>query len=355
MESLSLHILCALRLYDRVALPGVGFFHIQYRSAHYDKDNSTFLPPIYELTFEEDNAAQDNYLLKSYIRKNQYSRKEASEALREAVEKLLNELDNQGEVSLEGIGKFSFNEGVITFAADLAFNQLLPILKTRQQDIEEKEDDSSREEILVPYSEEEEEEQDSVDHIPADYHYHKPDYYYIPIHRGFANIAACLLLVVIVALAAILPVGTTNQAATASIIPLTESTALQKPKQDLSAKLISESKAAIAEDTKMENTISVTDKDTVPGASSLSTKPYLNEKADTLPKFYAVVAAFKSEREAHKFIEMQKGNPARYEIIKKSTNYLITVSSATEKQDLQQELPLIRSTYPDAWIYEIPS
>lgn len=378
MKRLSTHILSLLRLYDSVALPGVGFFSLRYLPAYIDRELSSFIPPRFLLLFTRDSEAESPLLAKSYMRKEGISSKAARKLVELDIEKFLEALKESGEVSLPGIGVFSENEGNIRFKQDFCLNPPLPpvsLYPSYEEELEEEQDSNLAENLeeasettvpeLNPVEETETEvEEPAVEPVLQEpeievpvmeepvmeepvrvqpevrehFRHANPDYYYLPIHKKLAKVAACIMLVIIVGLATFLPIGRPQSApSTAAITPISSVDPTPVEPQ--------EPEEIIFEEDSVEEVI--------PGATSLETKPYLTVGQDTIARYHTVVAAFKSEKEAEKFIDSHDGNKSRFNVLKKGTFYLITVSSSNDMADLETGMPLVRSDYPDAWILSL--
>lgn len=359
-----MHILSLLRLYDAVVLPGMGVLRMKYIPAVYESLSRRFFPPNFDLTFEPCDAENDRRLQDSYVRREDVTPMEASVMLSSDITALRNAIAFGGEALLEGVGIFTEEEGALSFRQELVFNELLPVLDAdimgcNAREKEEKkpvaallvvrpetaDETKSETEIQVRQemlTEPEPEFEESSAETKAGFEetspeieaepeperveaWRNPDYYYIPVHKKVAKIAACLLLVVVVGLVTLLGSGpSNNKPSTASIVPL--------PVAEDTAKLPLEEPVA-ANDSIMELPEAVP----APG-----------------DKYYAIVAAFKTQNEAEKFIDSHKGDTSRFEIIKNKKYYMISASSAAEKEELDTNMPLIRTHYPDAWIFTMP-
>ena len=442
MQRLSQHILSLLRLYDSVALPGVGFFYLDYISARYDSESSLFFPPFYSVSFEISYLAEDNLLADSYARCENITRPQAQKIVKEDVNRFLDLLDENKEIILDGLGSFVYQNDEIDFYPSLSLDIGLPTFKVdpirplsfvssaespaspvpepldevRQNEVpqleepeveepkveepkvEEPEVEVPQEEMppvavgeeslpseeaadnispetqdqnpsFIPSEESETEMWKNKNKIPEGYHYHKPGYFYLPIHKYFANIAASIILVVVVGLSAVLLAGSScNQSGTASIVPISVSDKDKGKSQVASDSLASPSRddAAIThkagvepekkEEPKKENNFqrpllaTNDDGEVVPGANSLPTSPYLQEE-DGVAKFYAVIAAFRSQKEVETFMDQHKEDRQKYKIIRNKKVSLVTVSSSNDRKELENQIPLIRVDYPNAWIF----
>ena len=388
MERLSLHILSLLRLYDSVVLPGTGVFSVSYHAAYYSHELSTFFPPKLELTFREEDHSFDSLLLDSYIRKEQCSPDEAAVLLEEDMEELSEMLASYGESTLPGLGTLRYAGEELSLEPSFCLNPPYPLIKISNvasthtetlspstQEINDRSVPALYGEALIPdllenenaemMPEESHVEIDSIVGNPVEedeaegeflerdlpeetstevpvpeeevnsfkHRFRNPDYYYIPIHKKLAKIAACLLLVMIVGLAALMPINPPqNPASTASMLPICVADTLNHD----SCKADSTPQPEVA---KSES------------ADTTSSAPAVMEETVVGPKFYAIVAAFKTEKEAQKFISEHPREANHIEVIRNKSFFLISVSSASERADLEGRMPMVRTSFPDAWIY----
>lgn len=352
MNRLSLHILSLLRLYDRIALPGLGYVVMRYVPAQFCSAEIAFFPPRYELEFEPSEAASEERILNSYMNRDRSSRAQATAILNGDLSLLFERLESEGRVQLPGLGEFVTAEGGISFIQSADFNLPLPVIQLgREETAEEINEEEPAAEVIGDSPLEEQPELAELPElpetseprhvIPAGYRYHKPEYFYIPVHKKLAKIAACFLLVIIVGLSVFIPVENSgNTSSTASMIPMkvTESHPVAEAPQ--------KSKSVPA---KVEK-VTATEDPAVTGASKLETSPRLSatEEEQSGPKYYAVVGTFKTREEAEKFVSTQK-NPSNLSIVDQKYHY-ITVSSSSDSAKLWSQMPLIRSEYPDAWV-----
>ena len=346
MKRLTKHILSLLRLYDSVALPETGVYFVRYIPATFTEDFSTLLPPRYEVGFisaeEEIDRQDDTGLLDSYTRRETGGNREEARALLEQdLTDFRNYLSYGGEPVLKDFKLMQIN---------------LPEVDLREaayQTANAFPEDEAEEEVYTEYPNEDEEE-------AARERSFNPSYYYIPIHKKLANVAACLLLVVAVGFTAMLPIDKAgNNSSTASIIPisLSEENRDSKAMKEILKPLAEEpSKSEKPEMAKGFPTAAEVENSTAAEISKVSKAnpdTPMTVVAQARDKFYAIVAAFKSEKEAAKFIKGCKGDKGRFGIIKTKSFYMISASSATEQSALESRLPLIRSEFPDAWVYTL--
>lgn len=331
MKRLTQHIISLLRLYDKVELPGVGVYTVSYVPARLDREKALIFPPHLGVEFEmwndtdEENLrsrqsfAVKGSLLDSYIRKEKCTNEEASLMMENDLEEFRNYLAFGGNPLACGISELN--------------PALAPLMipSTHTSAVADKVNLESHNETLQ-----------TDDSLTPKVHYRNPDYYYIPIHKKIAKIAACFLLVVIVGIAAMLPLGpSVNTPSTASILPISVK------EESLKEKLKSEGHSVV------EDTVSHDKEMKAEVVEAFSDSAV--EKTDTMKQasFYAIVAAFKTENEAHKFIDSNKGDKSRFDIIKNRKYYLISASSSTDREELEVNMPLIRAHFPDAWIFAL--
>lgn len=375
MKNLTNHIISLLRLYDHVELPGYGVFALSYYPARLVKESNRFYPPYFSVSFRAEAVSDSEALLASYMRKEQISAEKAKAMLENDLSRLQSLLEKQGAVALPGLGILGSDEGNIMFTPDLGLNLSLPEIPLKDE-VEEAPSDTPMEIA----SEADRPEAEIREVIPQHYHYHNPSYYYLPIHKTFARFAACLILVIVVGVAALIPLGTINSpSSTASMLPMeinkdkreNQKSSSAKPQNRKTPVKRNEVKETVSAPAPIETNepvdtvisqietpaaVTVTEPEAVNVTPALAEKPLKEEvKPQPAPdKYYAVVAAFKSEKEANKYIEQNKNKDSRLRITMKSKIRLITVASSNVKEDLERRMPDIRTSYPDAWIYTRP-
>lgn len=209
--------------------------------------------------------------------------------------------------------------------------------------------------------------------IPPGYYYHKPEYYYVPIHKKFALIAACLLLVAIVFITAMMPVMNSPKNSSAQKMnhvtlkqietnkdTTTSLPSIPKVKEEAKPKLAEKNKAVPErrpENKLKENYADTSRKNTVEINKEGDTIPPENHRANpvasslTPDKYFAVVGAFKTMKEVEKFLKTNQRDKSKITVLKNKNINLVAVSSAQTKEALEDQMPLIRVSYPDAWIY----
>lgn len=108
MISLARHIEILLLENDCVIVPGLGGFIASHNEAQYnDAGDSLFLPPYRTVGFNQQLQVNDGLLVQSYMAAYDASYPAAYLQMEKEIETLMKELDNEGYVELEGIGKLT--------------------------------------------------------------------------------------------------------------------------------------------------------------------------------------------------------------------------------------------------------
>lgn len=331
MQRLSSHILSLLRHYNSVAVPGIGVFSREFVSANFDRETLLFIPPHDKYNFSVEGS-QDDLLIDSYRRKYGLTEEEAENLLMEDLLGLSKKIENEGEVKMPGIGSLIAEDSILTFIQEYPFGNVFPVISMgvpEGKDIEEtcSDDCAAEEEVAnVEYR------------IPEGYHYHRPEYFYLPLHKGITKVAASFLLVVVVALVALFPVNQPQTPpSTASISPvrLTEKQIGEKPLADAGVKV--------------QDAVS---QEKVKALEVANQKDIQESKPAIEDRYYAVVAAFKSMQQVESFIGAAKEGKGRFSVVPNGSYNLVTIASSPSREELQNRMSEIRSEYSEAWIYE---
>lgn len=338
MNRLTSHIISLLRIYDTVTVPGLGSFTIKNVPARWDHESLTVYPPSLSIGFSGSYESEGALLLQSYIN-NEGLRPEAAEyELNSDISYLKNQLELLGSAQIEGIGTLTREDDRISFRP--AFSLQLPLPEVSIPRIEAEVLASEPEDAPVPKSVAVEDSFKDRSH----YHYHNPNYYYLPIHKKFANIAACLLLVVIVGLVTYFPLQSPNNPhATASMLPISVTPPDTPVKMDNDTPIAADTVSA------QQDTVAAATVETVE-ENPVATVTYPEERPAE-KKYYAVVAALKTQKEVDRFMADHNNSKAKFNVIQNSRFNLITVAESDDKAELQANMPLVRAEYPDAWIY----
>ena len=116
-----------LKKHHAVFVKGLGTFKRIHTPASYDEKRSVMLPPISFIEFDKD--IQDGYDFTSYIQQvNQYGVLEAETELENWINKLTNEINQNGQASLDDLGYLvKYGNSFVFKAIDLSGFQYAPL------------------------------------------------------------------------------------------------------------------------------------------------------------------------------------------------------------------------------------
>lgn len=109
MTNLSRHIEALLVMHDCVVVPRLGGFVAHTEPAHYDMKERCYTPPSRNVTFNARLAINDGLLIERYIIQNGLCYTDAVRLLDTHVEMLKNNIRENGEVELIGVGRLASN------------------------------------------------------------------------------------------------------------------------------------------------------------------------------------------------------------------------------------------------------
>lgn len=110
MQDLNKYISGLLFIHDCVILPGFGGFVTNYSDAEHENLSNTFHPPKKNILFNK-NLTYNDGLLINYIAKNlKIDYKKAEDLVKTEVQNAWLKLEENSEVSFEGVGTFSFDK-----------------------------------------------------------------------------------------------------------------------------------------------------------------------------------------------------------------------------------------------------
>jgi len=104
------HIEILLLSNDCVIVPGLGGFIASHVPAHYDEDDSLFLPPLRTLGFNSKLTVNDSLLVQSYSDYYNISYPEALTRIESESNELMQHIKNSGSYELNDIGTLYLNE-----------------------------------------------------------------------------------------------------------------------------------------------------------------------------------------------------------------------------------------------------
>ncbi len=111
MIELSRHIESLMLKHDCVIVPNLGGFVTQYVPARRVDDEQLFLPPCRSVGFNPQLNLNDGLLVQSYMQAYDTNYPEALKLIDDAVAQLKQQLQEEGEYELSGIGKLTLGAG----------------------------------------------------------------------------------------------------------------------------------------------------------------------------------------------------------------------------------------------------
>ena len=111
MIELSRHIESLMLKHDCVIVPNLGGFVTQYVPARRVDDEQLFLPPCRSVGFNPQLNLNDGLLVQSYMQAYDTNYPEALKLINDAVAQLKQQLREEGEYELSGIGKLTLGAG----------------------------------------------------------------------------------------------------------------------------------------------------------------------------------------------------------------------------------------------------
>lgn len=111
MIELSRHIESLMLKHDCVIVPNLGGFVTQYVPARRVDDEQLFLPPCRSVGFNPQLNLNDGLLVQSYMQAYDTNYPEALKLINDAVTQLKQQLQEEGEYELSGIGKLTLGAG----------------------------------------------------------------------------------------------------------------------------------------------------------------------------------------------------------------------------------------------------
>ena len=262
-------------------LPGVGSFRVLNKPAFFDKVSGIFYPPVQEVVFDSADTEDDGLLFSSYQRKEGLSYNEALNLLSADLEAVSFSMKAGTPFEIKGVGTIIMKGSLPSFIPE---NNSL---KLEEIGIDAVEVSTGRKRKKSRSKE------------------FNPAYYYIPVHKKFARVAASFLLVAVVGLFTVLPLRNgTNSAGMASIVPVkTEKTVVEKK----TAELKPENKEVL---------------------------PTLEVQDNSEDRFFLIVGSFRTEREAEKFISLHEGKGLNLQMIEGDKYFWVSAMSAPTRKEV---------------------
>jgi len=119
--------------YKRLSIPGVGSFTVEHIPARLDFPNKTLHPPLPVIRFNTDTAAADKQLFKYLSGQFNLNETEAIRHFNDFAFDFKNDITNNGEAVLPGIGKISKAfTNAYTFQPEASLHGYFPDLKVER-------------------------------------------------------------------------------------------------------------------------------------------------------------------------------------------------------------------------------
>jgi nucleoid DNA-binding protein len=113
----------ALYTYDKVALPGLGYFVCTYAPAYIHPTQHLFQPPNKQVGFELSADYSDDIVVGYLVSYNQLTKNDAQEQVQAFIQQIKDSLADSGKMSLTGLGEWYYDiEKVLKFRMDESMN-----------------------------------------------------------------------------------------------------------------------------------------------------------------------------------------------------------------------------------------
>lgn len=221
MEILPLHIEYLLTRHDCVIIPGIGALIVNDKDAVIDLERGIVTPRHREISFNSSVVTDDGLLSHSIAMREKLSYEDARRLVERLTSKMASDLRNEGEVSLERIGRLvSDSEGCVIFQPrkSILETDILTDVKLSSQISRDIKVASETKEGIKEVSKKPE---DAVQfrhmrtiEVPA-------NRYVFTINRKVAHVAAMLVAVITIGLSLLIPVNQVDQQK-ASVVPIDE-------------------------------------------------------------------------------------------------------------------------------------
>ena len=333
MNNITLHIEYLLRHHDCVIVPGIGAFVAISRPAFIESESGIYLPPQRYIVFNSAIHTDDGLLANSYGRHHGVSFETAHALLANDIEQLSRTLDRTGVSLIGHIGRLhKSDDGRLSFMPALSVeNAMQQVGMYRISCIKH---DSNSTTVT--------ERNDEIVSTPGKTFDDR--YYYIPVHKTFARIAASLVLALTVALAYIVkPYNGLNHPVEASVLPVEKVLRLHSHagQRDKKAQNITSQKKF------HDSTLSVPTypADSEPAEVSVAPSDHI---------FNLVIGAFGSEREAERYISQTAADSDKMTIHHRGRHYLVVLRSSDDRDELSAYLSdhSVTERFKGAWIWE---
>lgn len=331
MDTLSKHIEYLLLRHDCVVVPGVGAFINVRHKAHYDAEAGMWYPMLREVRFNSALHHDDGLLSNSYARKEGAGYAEGRELCNRAIKVMLRVLEEDGEATLGNLGILRRNQdGNLTFTPSRSESRMAEVMGFMPAPI------SSSKKGQATMSNRQGEGNEILDKI-ADYtadsvasskepgrRFDTDKNYYIGINKIFARTAACFMLVAAVALWILLPIDSGKNVDKASVLPMEK---IMGNHTEASSKQAIHPESTPAKE----------------GSGLAPTGPY-----------HLIVATFRSESDAEKYISQHEEDGYELEIVKGGKMYRVSAADSDDSASLYSLCisPDFQGKFSQAWVWE---
>lgn len=314
MNQLSHHISYLLRLHDCVVVPGMGAFIATWRRAKVVEELGMIVPPRRVISFNAAVNHDDGLLAHSYSRKYSTGFEAGRDALNRDLDELRSLLSKGNSVFFESVGHLSLNEeGNILFtplneSLSPEYQCGLTTVKLPQQTLEHNIESDSEEES------------------------ESSRYYHFSLPKRLVNISA-VAVVAILAFFAMLQIPYERK-------PIEDRAALMDMEKVIPTVKTVVKKAAAH----LENVADTTTH--IPEAA-------MSVQAEPEKEYYLIVATFKTEGEAQRFIDLYSSAAVPLEKVKSRSVSRVYAASSNDKAQLQEALNKGKyaGKFREAWIW----
>lgn len=340
MDRLSLHIEYLLLRHDCVVVPGIGAFINVRNGARFNTETGEIRPMWREVRFNSAINHDDGMLANSYARKYRVSFQQGRELVRQSAASLREALQADGEAPLGRLGMLIRDEeGLLSYSPRrrgememrmLGFSPASVSLRTAKKPdsgiesiFEAQPSQTSRQDATLS------KEKDNAERRHFDTHRN----YYIAINKRFAQVAACMALIIMAAISIYLPASHQPKEDQASVVPVEQMlrTAGQRVKAAAKA-------AQPAKETPRP----------IVGAKSA--------EESTQYSYYLIVATFHNESDAENFIAQRTDSYSDLHTVKSGKIYRVSAKGSNNKEELLSELNSkeFNTRFKEAWIWSRP-
>lgn len=300
------HIEYLLRRNDCVVLPNFGAFIVHKENAVLT-EAGTIIPPVKQIAFNGAITHNDGMLATSLMRKNQISYDKAISIIAEEVSALKAQLSEFGEMDFGNLGRFKEADSVITFEPSALNNffgdyyglTLLNLTKPMQEEqsvdvVEHNAEKSKRNDII-----------------------------YIPINKNIFRVVATVAILIVLSFVLSTPIVVENTPDTAAIVPT-----VTISKSNIDPVVTEVEKKETIEEKTVEETV----------------------EPEGQKKYHLIVASFRTERQAKKFIE--ESSLENLVMMEKYGNfYKVSSVSSDSFDDVEKEHEKLLANNIDSWIF----